>query len=505
MSPEYQKAQAELVSGHIAKQDIVITTALIPGGPAPRLISDAQVATMRPGSVIVDLAASAGGNVEGTVSGERVEKHGVTIVGAANLARSLAADASALFARNLYNFLSALWDKEQGRPVLPDDDEIVKAIRLTQGGNPDILVIGGGIAGLSAAAGLSEYARVTVLEAEEQVGYHSSGRSATMLHYALGDRLVRALTLASRPFFDQPPQGFTDVPLVRRVPVLVHAREDEREALNRLDAEISQFAQLERLDSAGVHALCPLLNEQAHYGIADLNALRLDPHAMLQGNLRRLRTRGGELHSGARIGVIERDGSAWRVKSDKAESWSAPILVNAAGSWADEVAKLAGVQPIGLEPKRRTIITFDAPPNTNLEHLPFTKTIHDELYFGAESGRLFASPMDETPSDPTDAQPDEYDVALAAYRMEERTTVEVRQIHSKWAGLRTFTDDKHPAVGFAPDAEGFFWLAGQGGFGLQTSPAIAAITTSLIARTAWSVADVSAEELSPDRFVRQPA
>ena len=134
MSEEYQKAQAELVSGHIAKQDIVITTALIPGRPAPRLISDAQVGSMRPGSVIVDLAADAGANVEGTVNGERVEKHGVTILGASNLARSLAADASALFARNLYNFLSAFWDKEQGRPVLPDDDEIVKAIRLTQGG-----------------------------------------------------------------------------------------------------------------------------------------------------------------------------------------------------------------------------------------------------------------------------------------------------------------------------------------------------------------------------------
>jgi len=134
MSPEYQKAQAELVSGHIAKQDIVITTALIPGRAAPRLISDAQVATMRPGSVIVDLAAEAGGNVEGTVSGEQVVKHGVTIIGAAQLARTLAADASALFARNLYNFLSAFWDKEQGRPVLPDDDEIVKGIRLTQGG-----------------------------------------------------------------------------------------------------------------------------------------------------------------------------------------------------------------------------------------------------------------------------------------------------------------------------------------------------------------------------------
>ena len=134
MSEEYQKAQAELVSGHIAKQDIVVTTALIPGRPAPRLISDAQLASMRPGSVVVDLATDAGGNVEGCVPGENVVKHGVTIIGATNLARSLAADSSALFARNLFNFLSAFWDKEQGKLVLPDDDEIVKAIRLTQGG-----------------------------------------------------------------------------------------------------------------------------------------------------------------------------------------------------------------------------------------------------------------------------------------------------------------------------------------------------------------------------------
>ena len=134
MSPEYQKAQAELVSGHIARQDIVITTALIPGRPAPRLISDAQVATMRPGSVIVDMAADAGGNVEGTVPDECVHKHGVTIIGASNLARSLAADASALYARNLYNFLAAFWDKDKAAPVLPDDDEIVKGVRLTQGG-----------------------------------------------------------------------------------------------------------------------------------------------------------------------------------------------------------------------------------------------------------------------------------------------------------------------------------------------------------------------------------
>ena len=370
---------------------------------------------------------------------------------------------------------------------------------------PDILVVGGGIAGLSAAAALSRHAKVTVLEAEEQIGFHSSGRSATMVHYALGDRLVRALTAASRQFFDDPPEGFTDVPLGHCVPVLVHARDDEREALDELDAEISLFAELERLDAAGVRALCPLLKEDARHGIADLGAMRLDPHALLQGNLRQLKASGGEVRTGARIASIARNHSVWTATSEKGERFSAPFLVNAAGSWADQVAKLAGVTPLGLEPKRRTIITFDAPAGTDLEHLPFAKTIGDELYFAAESGRLFASPMDEVPSDPCDAQPDEYEVALAAYRMEERTTVEVRQIHSKWAGLRTFTADRHPAVGFAADSEGFFWLAGQGGFGLQTSPAMASIVQSLIAGTEWPVPDVALEELRPDRFLRQPA
>ena len=371
--------------------------------------------------------------------------------------------------------------------------------------SPDILVIGGGIAGLSAAAALSRHARVAVLEAEEQIGYHSSGRSATMVHYALGDRLVRALTLASRPFFENPPKGFTDVPLGRRVPALVHARDDERAALDALDAEISPFATLERLDSAGVHALCPLLKEDARHGIADFDAIRLDPHALLQGNLRQLRSRGGELHTEARVARIEREAGVWAVTTDKGERFAAPVLINAAGSWADDVARLAGVAPLGLEPKRRTIITFDAPPGTPLDRLPFAKTVGDQLYFAEESGRLFASPMDEVPSEPMDAQPDEYEVALAAHRMAERTTVQVRQIHSKWAGLRTFTPDRHPAAGFASDAEGFFWLAGQGGFGLQTSPAMAAVVESLIAGTSWPVPDVPAEQLAPDRFVRQAA
>ena len=363
---------------------------------------------------------------------------------------------------------------------------------------PDILVIGGGIAGLSAAAALSKHARVAVIEAEEQIGFHSSGRSATMLHYALGDRLVRALTLASRPFFDAPPEEFGAVG--HRMPVLIPAREDERAALDALEADISPFAKLERLDEKGVHELCPLLKDDALYGLADRDGIRIDPHALLQGNLRQLKARGGELHTGQRIRSISYSGGAWTVESEAGGHHSAPILVNAAGSWADQVAALAGVPPLGLRPMRRTIITFDAPPGTELARLPFTKTIGDELYFAPESGRLFASPMDEVPSDPCDAQPDEYEVALAAFRMEERTIVKVDRIHSRWAGLRSFTPDRHPAVGFAEGADGFFWLAGQGGFGLQTSPAMAGIASSLIAGDPWPVSAVSAGDLSPGRF-----
>ena len=349
------------------------------------------------------------------------------------------------------------------------------------------------------------HARVTVLEAEDTIGYHSSGRSATMLHYALGDRLVRALTEASRPFFDDPPDHFSEIPIGRRMPVLVFARDDEREALDALDAELSLFVPLERLDARGVHELCPLLKEDARHGIADRDGIGLDPHALLQGNLRALRSHGGTLVTGQRIASIARGNGAWEVVSEAGDRFSAPILVNAAGAWADVVAECAGVRPLGLQPKRRTIITFDAPPGTALDDLPFAKTVGDELYFAPESGRLFASPMDEVPSEPVDAQPDELEMALAAHRMEERTVVKVGRIHSRWAGLRTFTPDRHPAVGFAPDAEGFFWLAGQGGFGLQTSPAMSAIAASLLLDQSWPVAEVSRDALDPGRFLGQPA
>ena len=349
---------------------------------------------------------------------------------------------------------------------------------------------------------------MTVLEAEESVGYHSSGRSATMLHYALGNPVVRALTLASRTLFDQPPDDFTEVPLGRTMPVLVYAREDELPALVELDSAIAPFAPLERVGESEMAELCPVLRlgeGGAVAGIVDRVGLRLDPHALLQANLRKLRRNSGTFVSGARAQAISRTGGVWRVTIDRGDVFSAETLVDAAGAWADQVAQMAGVAPLGLAPKRRTIITFDAPGGSNVSGWPFAKTVGDELYFAPESGRLFASPMDEVPTDPCDAQPDDYEVALAAHRVEERTTMDVRRVVHKWAGLRTFAPDGRPVAGFAPDSEGFFWLAGQGGFGLQTSPMMAEAAASLIAGTPWPLGGISASELSPGRFAGQPA
>jgi len=355
---------------------------------------------------------------------------------------------------------------------------------------------------------LSPHAKVIVLEAEEQLGYHSSGRSATMLHYALGNPLVRALTLASRQFIDRPPQGFTAIPLGHTRPVLVHAREDELPALDELEAAIAPFATLERVGEQGILDLCPVMRvgkQGAVAALVDRDAIKLDSDALLQGYTRTVRHGGGEVITGARVVQLGRESGAWTADTERGDRFSAPIVVNAAGSWADTIAALAGVAPIGLQPKRRTIITFDGPEGVDVSSWPFVKTVGDELYFASESGRLFASPMDEVPSEPTDAQPDDYEVALAAHRVEQRTTIEVKRIVHKWAGLRTFSPDKLPVAGFAPGADGFFWLAGQGGFGLQTSPAMGAIAASLIADTRWPVPEVRAEELNPRRFLRQPA
>lgn len=348
---------------------------------------------------------------------------------------------------------------------------------------------------------MSPHAKVVVLEAEEQIGFHSSGRSAALLHYALGNPPVRRLTQASRSFFESPPDGFGD--LSSRLPILTPAREDELAGLQALSDDLSPFTAIEWLDEAGLRQECPVLRigpGQAVRGFIDRTALKLDGHALLQGFSHQLRSNGGDLAADARVEAIARAGNAWRVETERGTSFEAPLVVNAGGAWADVVARMAGVMPVGLQPMRRTIIVFDAPEGIDVRRLPFTKTVPDEVYFGPEAGRIFASPMDEVPTDPCDAQPEEYEMALAAHRIEERTAMKVRRIEHRWAGLRTFAPDRLPVVGFAQDAPGFFWLAGQGGAGLQTAPAMASITASLIARTRWAVPGVTAEDLSPARF-----
>ena len=325
-----------------------------------------------------------------------------------------------------------------------------------------------------------------------------------MLHYALGDPQVRALTMASRPFFESPPANFGESEIAECVPILIHARGEESALLDQAEADLLPFTELVRLDADGLARVCPVLRVGpggSEWGLMDPHSLRLDGHALLQGHVRSLNQRGGLLVTSARIASIRRS-DAWTVTTERGETYSAAVLINAAGAWADHIATLAGARPIGLEPKRRTIIVFDAPNGFDVSRLPFVKTVGDELYFGREAGRIFASPMDEVPTDPCDAQPDEYEKALAAHRVEERTTMKVDRIVHRWAGLRSFAPDRRLVAGYAPDSPGFFWLAGQGGFGLQTSPAMAAITESLISGTPWPVESVSAHELSPGRFFR---
>ncbi len=368
----------------------------------------------------------------------------------------------------------------------------------------DFLIIGGGVAGLSAAARLAPHGRTILIEAEEAVGYHSSGRSVTFSHYGIGNRIVRGLTAHSRDFFLGPPESFA--PLARATPALFVARAETLPQLEALHAEMALFTDtVSPVGEAGMSALCPVLRTgpgNLVAGLVDQGGLKLDPHALLQGFARAVRTAAGEIVTDSRVTAIRRSDAGWEVASGS-RSWSAPVVINAAGSWADQMAALAGVRPLGLAPLRRTIIVID-PQGHDVKDWPFVKSVLDEFYMLPESGMLLASPVDEVADDPCDAQPDEYDVAVAAHRVEEFTTLAVTRIAHRWAGLRTFTSDRVPTAGFAPDAPGFFWLAGQGGYGLQTAPAMAEIVESLVLGQAWpaglSQLGVEPAHIIPDRL-----
>ena len=368
----------------------------------------------------------------------------------------------------------------------------------------DFLIVGGGIAGLSAAARLARHGRVIVIEAEAALGFHSSGRSATFSHYGIGNRVVRALSAYSRDFFLEAEAGA----LCRRSAALFVATEEMRPRLRELQTEMSAFTdEIRDVGEAEMLGLFPPLRlgpDAIVAGIVQPDGLRLDSDALLQSFARTVRASGGAVLTGRRIVSIDRRGAGWSATDSAGQAITAPILIDAAGAWADSVAVMAGIRPLGLAPLRRTIIVIDPPDGADVRDWPFVKTVVDDFYILPESGRLMASPVDEVPSDPCDAQPEEYDVALAAWKVERYTTLGVERIAHRWAGLRTFTADRTPAAGFAPEAEGFFWLAGQGGFGLQTAPAMAEAVESLVAGTPWPEGlgrlGIGAADLAPDRF-----
>ncbi len=363
----------------------------------------------------------------------------------------------------------------------------------------DFIIIGGGIAGLSAAARLAAHGRVVVLEAEGALGYHSSGRSVSFSHYGIGNEAVRALTRHSRPFFERQPEGFCDTPIAALSPSLYFAEEGALSLLDALAATLGLLVDtIEPLDPAALTSLCPVIRTgpgAAVRGLLDPTGLKLDADALLQSFARAVRARGGEIRLGHRVATIERRSAAWIVD----DAISAPILVNAAGAWCDRIASIAGASPLGLEPRRRTIIAVD--PGTDMTGWPFVHSVAGDFYMLAEAGRLLVSPVDEVADNPCDAQPDDYDIALAADRLEHYTTLEVTRIAHRWAGLRTFTRDRTPTAGFAPDAPGFFWLCGQGGYGLQTAPAMAEAVEALVTGSAWPMAEVTPAQIAPDRLL----
>ncbi len=344
--------------------------------------------------------------------------------------------------------------------------------------NFDILVVGAGMAGATVAAHLSADHKVALIEAEEAAGYHSTGRSAAIWILNYGPKEVQALTGASRGFFEQPPEGFTDAPLMSRRPILFLAPEISLPDMENL---LTNGSGVVEISVAEAHRQVPALREgYAVRAAMETDSFDMDVAALHQGFLRQLKARGGVVALRSRTGRISREGDAWTVEVTGGVTFRAKILVDAAGAWGDEVAVQAGVRPIGLVPKRRTGVIVDAAP-WQPEHWPMVHDVSHTWYTRTEARtKLMVSPADETDMTPHDVQPDEYDVAVAIDRMQQALDIDVRRIEHSWAGLRTFTPDRNLAFGWDSNAPGFFWVVGQGGYGIQTAPAAGRLVADMI-------------------------
>ncbi|OIP21098.1 MAG: FAD-dependent oxidoreductase [Comamonadaceae bacterium CG2_30_57_122] len=345
----------------------------------------------------------------------------------------------------------------------------------------DVLIFGAGMAGASAAYFLASHKKVILLERETQPGYHSTGRSAALYSETYGNATVRAITTASRPFYFNPPTGFSPYPLVTpRGSLSVGGAADQAVLAQALQDKQELVPNIEWWTQAQILKRIPVLKpECAVYGVYEPDAMDMDVDGIHQGFLRGAKAAGAQLVCDAEVLKITREGQGWRVETS-AGVFVAATIVNAAGAWCDELAKLAGVATIGLVPMRRTAFTCDAPAGCDITDWPMVIDAAESFYMKPDAGLLLVSPANEDPEVPQDVQPDELDVAIAVDRMETATTLQIRQIKRKWAGLRSFVADRTPVVGFAPDAPGFFWLAGQGGYGIQTAPAMGELAAALI-------------------------
>lgn len=344
----------------------------------------------------------------------------------------------------------------------------------------DVIVIGAGMAGVSAAALLSEDRRTAVVERESQPAYHSTGRSAALFSATYGAEPVRALSRASHAFFTAPPAGFAGAPLVRRRGSLIAARADQAEAFAEIANAADVAGSIRMLTTDQALALCPILRpEHAAFAVIEDDSADVDVHGLHQGYLRSLRANGGLLLTDSPVEALTFVRGRWRVRAGD-HDLVAPVVINAAGAWADQVADMAGVQTVGLQPMRRTAVMVDPPEGLAIDDWPMVIDAEEAFYFKPDAGLLLLSPADETPIEPCDVQPEAWDVAVAVDRVETATTLKVRRVRHKWAGLRSFVADRVPVVGFAPKADGFFWLAGQGGYGIQTAPAMALAAASLV-------------------------
>ncbi|HWE44877.1 MAG TPA: FAD-binding oxidoreductase [Caulobacteraceae bacterium] len=372
----------------------------------------------------------------------------------------------------------------------------------------DIVVIGAGMAGASAAAHLALNRRVLVLEREGQPGYHSTGRSAALFSAIYGSEPVRALSRASHDFFYAPPPAFAPAPLVRPRAAMHIATAEQAERLAAFGAlpDVAPVSRIITRDEA--LKLCPILRpEQLHSAVVELEAADVDVHGLHQGYLRQLREREGVLLTDRTVEGLGHEGGRWRITSN-GEEFFAPVVVNAAGAWADVIAGLAGVAPIGLQPMRRTAILVEPPAGAEIDDWPMVIDADEQFYFKPDAGLLLLSPADETPMAPCDVQPDEWDVAVAVDRVETATTLKITRVKHRWAGLRSFVADRTPVAGYDPDAPGFFWLAGQGGYGIQTAPALSRAAAALVLDqtipATIAAHGVNAADLSPARL-RQTA